>query len=263
MGEQIKDGVREKDASPGEFIAWELQQPLLPLKAASRRRRFMNLIPGNNAYRCLPMLIANQHGWEISLTHKATVTWHGGQYQGDCTYEIDGGEAPISQFGSGIITWRIPYLFQTPPGWNLWVRGPINQPKHGTQALEGIVETDWAIQPFFMSWKLTQEELPVTWDAGEPICTVFPVKRGEVESWEPIFKDIWTSELRPEAETFMASRTEFNATRVGSDWQKHYFQGKSPGETKAPEGEHQTRLIVQEFKKEGKSAGQVSDTQNP
>jgi hypothetical protein len=35
----------------------------------------------------------------------------------------------ISHFGSGILTWNVPYLFRTPPGYNLLVRGPANWPK--------------------------------------------------------------------------------------------------------------------------------------
>ena len=51
---------------------------------------------------------------------------------------------PASHFGDGILTWHLPILFRTPPGYNLLVRGPANYPKDAVSPLEGIVETDWA-----------------------------------------------------------------------------------------------------------------------
>ena len=36
---------------------------------------------------------------------------------------------PASHFGSGILTWHLPLLFRTPPGYDLLVRGPANHPK--------------------------------------------------------------------------------------------------------------------------------------
>jgi Family of unknown function (DUF6065) len=43
-------------------------------------------------------------------------------------------------------------VFRTPPGCNLYVRGPANSPKDGIAALEGIIETDWSEATFTMNW---------------------------------------------------------------------------------------------------------------
>ena len=74
-----------------------------------------------------------------------------------------------SHFGEGVITWNIPFLFRTSPGYNLLVRGPSNWIKDGVQALEGIVETDWAVQTFTMDWKFTRPRRWVRFEADEPI----------------------------------------------------------------------------------------------
>lgn len=50
----------------------------------------------------------------------------------------------VSHFGAGVVTFTVPYLFRTPPSYNLHVRGPTNMPKDGIYPLEGIVETDWS-----------------------------------------------------------------------------------------------------------------------
>jgi uncharacterized protein DUF6065 len=232
-----------------ELIAYRLQPPLLELARGDPDRAWMEAIPGRIAHRCLPLLIANQAGWMILNRGRVTATWSGGDHPRECLIESEGcPEPPLSHFGSGIITWRIPYLFRTPPGWNLLMRGPANLPKDGASSLEAVIETDWAVQPAFHSWKLTRAGLSVAWEDGEPICMILPQRRGEVESWQPRIDDVFQHQgLRLEYETFSRSRTEFNAARVGGSWQKHYFQGVSPGTSTAPAGAHQTKLRLHEF----------------
>ena len=43
--------------------------------------------------------------------------------------EVDPQYAPAikSQFGSGIVTFSPPWLFRTPPGWDLYLKGPSNR----------------------------------------------------------------------------------------------------------------------------------------
>ena len=233
----------------GHLIAYRLPPPLLDLVPAARRRDWMEATPGHLANRCLPLLMSNQSGWMILGRGRVTATWHGGTHSGDCTIECeDCPEPPLSHFGSGIVTWRIPYLFRTPPGWNLLMRGPANLPKDGATSLEGVIETDWASQPAYHSWKLTRVDHPVTWEDGEPICMVLPQRRGELEEWQPRLEDISVDEeVEDEYLLFTASRAYFNATRVGHDWQKHYFLGSSPGTTEAPPGAHQTKIHLRPF----------------
>src|SRR5205807_231232 len=90
-----------------------------------------------------------------------------------------------SHFGAGVVTFTIPYLFRTPKGVNLWVKGPTNYFKDGAAPLEGVVETDWAVSSFTMNWKLTRPGLPVRFARGEPICMIVPVPRGLAEELDP------------------------------------------------------------------------------
>ena len=41
----------------------------------------MDRIPDNHAYRCLPLNIANSHGWEILSPCAFEVAWRGGMPQ--------------------------------------------------------------------------------------------------------------------------------------------------------------------------------------
>ena len=73
--------------------------------------------------------------------------WNGGSEAGALV--IEGAGEPsgtaVSHFGHGILTFPIPFLFRTPPGTTLLIRGPANAPKDAIAPLEGLVETDWAV----------------------------------------------------------------------------------------------------------------------
>ena len=67
--------------------------------------------------RCLPILIANQSGWELRNPCGFTATWIG-QQGVDVMIAPDKRDAgqllPVSHFGNGILTWHLPMLFRTP-----------------------------------------------------------------------------------------------------------------------------------------------------
>ena len=159
------------------------------------------------------MLIANQSGWELRNPCAFTATWMGGADRTAVMIAPDkrdsGQFLPCSQFGYSILTWHLPMLFRTPPGYNLLVRGPANYPKDGVCALEGIVETDWASASFSMSWKLTRKLMPVRFEVDEPICMIVPQRRAELEEFAPELRHIESDEeLRREHELFLRSRHE-------------------------------------------------------
>ncbi|MEE6179688.1 DUF6065 family protein [Mycobacterium sp. 050134] len=209
--------------------------------------------------RCLPMLIANQGGWELRNPSAFTATWMGQADGIDVLITTDKRDAgqllPISHFGNGILTWKLPLLFRTPPGYNLLVRGPANYPKDGVCALEGVVETDWASASFSMSWKLTRKLMPVRFEVDEPICMIVPQRRGELEEFGPELRRIESDEgLRRQHEFFLRSRDAAKqieqVARVAAgepvEWQGDYVRGRhADGEPGSPE--HQTRRRLRPF----------------
>jgi hypothetical protein len=208
--------------------------------------------------RCLPMVIANQSGWELRNPSGFTATW----------FDQDGVDVmiqpekrdpdqllPASHFGNGILTWRLPMLFRTPPGYNLLVRGPANYPKDCVSPLEGIVETDWASASFSMSWKLTRKLMPVRFEVGEPICMIVPQRRGELEEFVPELRPLESDEdLERKHRLFLRQRDAVKhaeqVARVAAgdrvEWQGDYTRGKHrDGEDGAPD--HQTRRQLRPF----------------
>jgi hypothetical protein len=207
-------------------------------------------------YRCLPLVIANQCGWVLRTPTGFDAYWYGGTGKEDVELRFDHEENRIvSHFGNGVITFTIPYLFRTPPGINLWVKGPANWVKDGVQALEGVVETDWSAATFTMNWKMTRVCEWVRFEAGEPFCMLVPVPRGLVESFVPRVVPLASEpELQQQYVKWEAGRSGFltglqarDPAAVARGWQKDYFQGKTQ------DGEdfesHQTRLSVKPFEK--------------
>ena len=157
------------------------------------------------------MLIANQSGWELRNPSAFTAIWIGQANDVDVKITPDrrdpGQYLPLSHFGNGILTWKLPLLFRRPPGYNLLVRGPANYPKDAVCPLEGIVETDWASASFSMSWKLTRKLMPVRFEVDEPICMIVPQRRAELEEFVPELRHIESDEdLQRKHEFFLGSR---------------------------------------------------------
>ena len=241
-----------------ELTAYKLYDPALPLVCAQGERDWMDETDQRYAYRCLPMLIANQAGWFVLNDQPIECIWDGTKALSGVRIRRLDKKAPrasvVSHFGEGIVTWHIPYLFRTSPGYNLLVRGPANWPKDGIQALEGLVESDWASATFTMNWKITRPRRWVRFDAGEPVCMIVPQRRGELETVHPLVSDLkGNAELTEAYERWSSSRARFlnqlrahGADELGQKWQKHYFQGRSPS-ADVSSNQHQTVLKLRSF----------------
>jgi hypothetical protein len=227
----------------------------MPIVPAERSREWMDATDERFANRCLPLLIANQAGWFILNTHELRVTWNGGDEIEDLKLTFGSDQMPYpatSHFGHGILTWHIPYLFRTPPGYQLLARGPSNWPKDGISALEGIVETDWASATFTMNWKMTRPRATVTFAVGEPICMVVPVRCDTLESFEPLIDDLAGTPDYAKYQKWSADRSRFlselgqpESESAKQGWQKDYFRGQSRDGERARV--HRTKLRLQDF----------------
>ncbi len=113
------------------------------IRPGSPKRQWMDETNERYAYRCLPLTIANTHGWELLSPVAFEARWDGGTAMEAIEIRMDPGFAdhlkPVSLFGYGTITWHVEAIFRTPPGWNLYVTGPANAQKDAIQALSGFV----------------------------------------------------------------------------------------------------------------------------
>lgn len=237
---------------PVRITAYPLADVVPELRAAHLERDWMDATNHRFAYRCLPLNIANQLGWQIVSDTAFSVTWTGALTKEALTITIDGEAgftAPVSHFGSGIFTFHTGYIFRTSPGVSLLVTGPLNMPLHGVYALSGVVETAWSPFPFTMNWRVTAPCTdPVYFPKGHPICQIIPVG---LEAMEEVVCDVQLLESNPDLkdqyEAWQHSRHDFlMAERKPHEWQKHYFTGKRPDGASA-ETPHRTKLRLPQF----------------
>ena len=225
------------------------------LRPAPATREWMDATPQSYAYRCLPLNIANAHGWEVLCPQAFTAVWDGGVGSGAISVTQDGPrKLVVSHFGSGILTFHVEAVFRTEPGWNLWVQGPVNQAKHGIAPLTGVIETDWSPYSFTMNWRFTAPDVPVRFEEGEPFCHFFPVARGVVDSVEPEMRMIQSDpETARQHAAWTQARSGFlkdlktpGSAAQAEKWQKAYYVGRSPdGAVALPD--HQTKLRPRSF----------------
>lgn len=219
------------------------------LSPASPHREWMEQTPQGFARRCQPMVLANQHGWVLTNPAEVRVIWNG-EIQPAGT-QVQTTAAVSSHFGSGIITWTLPYLFRTPADTDLLIRGPANDPIDGATALEGLIEADWSPATATMNWKLTRPGLEVTFPAGFPIGMIVPVPRGYLESFQTRTTLLpHGSQVEADYNQWRSSREEFLASlesqHAGAKWQGDYFRGRI-GTATGGRSKHRSLLDLSNF----------------
>jgi hypothetical protein len=224
------------------------------LIAARQRRPWMDEIVDRHAYRCLPLNIANSHGWEVLCPVPIEIEWNGGAKVEDLTVKALRplpGKRPLehfcrSHFSAGIVTFHVDYIFRTDKDWTLLATGPFNAPKDNAAPLTGIIETDWLPYTFTMNWKVLRPGL-VRFEEDEPFCFIFPLMTKALVDCEPELLRLSDDPiLSRQHEAFRDSRSEYQRQRaqagLGRSWQKHYFMGRHADGTPAQEHMHRLRL---------------------
>ena len=248
-GVALKDKLR--------ITAYKVVEDPMPIRTAERRRDWIDALPERFGYRCLPLAMANQVGWEILNPVPFTASWNGRDGLDAIKFRFSGTPSPLvgSHFGHGVLTFSLGYLFRTSKSHNLYVKGPANQPKDAIAPLEGLIETDWAPFTFTMNWQFTRKRQKVQFDAGEPICCVLPYPRHYAGKFEAELKVLnedpklykqyigW----RDERLAFNEALKEEGSDEAKQGWQRTYMKGQDQtGQTFAG---HQTKVHMRDFKR--------------
>lgn len=241
-----------------ELTAYVMDGHTVDIRPAPVERDWMEASKDRFAYRCLPLNIANSHGWEILCPHSFRARWNGGNdpHSVEVASDTQGVPPPaIGHFGHGVLTFHLVCLFRTEPGYDLMVQGPVNRPKDAIAPLSGVIETDWAPYSFTMNWKFTRTFTPVRFEKGEPFCHFFPVKRGEVESFSPRLRPLRENPALSEAHRqwrenragFIEGLQKPGSPEAEEKWQRRYYRGLEPMGDKAAIADHRTRLRPKPF----------------
>ena len=245
--------------SPPRLEAFALHGCVPPLVPSTADRVWMDVFPERHAYRCLPLTVANAHGWEVLAPGAFDITWNGRSAAGDLSVRPVGDwpdglpfqDFARSNFSRGIVTLHTGYLFRTPPGWNLLATGPFNEPRVGIAPLSGIMEADWLPYPFTMNWQMLAEGT-VRFEKDEAFCVVIPVPKNYLPAWDIVIHDLADDPvLAAEHKNFRQSREQFQAAVGAGDaeamqagWQRHYFVGRHPDGTPAEDHVNKLRLAT-------------------
>jgi uncharacterized protein DUF6065 len=240
-----------------KLIAYAIDGHQVEIRPAPVDRDWMDRTNQRFAYRCLPLNIANAYGWEILCPSGFVSVWNGDDDLAAISIvsDLDTPAPAVSHFGHGVLTFHLPCLFRTEPGFDLMVQGPINRPKDAIAALCGVIETDWSPYSFTMNWIFTRPGTPIRFEKGEPFCHIFPFRRGDIDAVAPEIRALSSDPiLKAQHDTWTASRERFNSDllRPGSEaeaekWQKMYHRGVVPHSDRVESDAHRTRLRIKSF----------------
>ncbi|MFM9959132.1 MAG: DUF6065 family protein [Phycisphaerales bacterium] len=217
-----------------ELTAYLVDSPLgWTIEPCPPTRGWMDEFSHGFAYRCIPLLSGNQIGWVVRCPVGFTATYKNENHAGGIEISFDDNAERwktrvLSHFGRGVLTFSMPWLFRTAPGYGLLVRGMSNFAKLGAQALDAFVETDWAFSTFTMNWRLLEKERAVRFEVGDPVCQLIPYPRDLIEQFTPRQVRMETNpELLKAYSEWSASRRQFidRKDRSPTEWQKDYLKG--------------------------------------
>jgi len=240
---------------PLELNAYIVADPTgWTIETASPKRQWMDATPGKFAYHCLPLVLANQAGWTIPCPVDFSATWNGKPDHDAVTFRFQS-DAPRwasqirSHFGSGILTFSLPWLFRTGTGYGLLVRGPTNYQKDNCVALDGLVETDWAPYTFTMNWRIMRRQTEVWFRKGEPICMLMPYPLNDLDEFKTSISPIEQNQaLAHEFANFKHTRdTELAHQKAHGvhNAVRHYIRGRRPDGSEVTD--HRTNYKLGKF----------------
>lgn len=220
------------------LIAYRLSNDgSMSLRPGVPSREWMDETDERFAYRCPPLVLSNSWGWEVVLEYDVEASWLGGDDERMLSVEEEREQLDRarSHFGHGVLSFRIPYLFRTPEGWNLLVRGPPNTPREHVDPLSGVVETDHTAAPFTMNYRFTTPGVE-RFEAGDAIAFLTPVPRG-IDEWQPEVRELSSApELAESYGAWRESRDAFieELREQEPDAGRTGFQGDYVDEARQP-----------------------------
>ena len=78
--------------------AFRTQREAPRLVPCTQERAWMDVFTDRHAYRCLPLSIANTHGWELLVPGAFEVEWNGGHHEHGVTKVLFGERLTMAAF---------------------------------------------------------------------------------------------------------------------------------------------------------------------
>lgn len=237
------------------------------IRPARPKRAWMDKTPAKYAYRCTPLSAANTMGWEILNPVNCEFRWNGLTPTPSVFVwrEREVKFGPKTHFGSGVVTWELPFLFKTPADYGLAVTGPGNHDRADITPLDGFIRSDWLPFPFTMNWRITTPDKTIRFEEGEPIARVFPfplalLDETDIElqdlSEDPEFEQQFVQWRQQRQHNYQERERLARSTPPGQEpdreslWNRQYAKGAG---SEGAEQKHQTIFSCRPVKDRRKS----------
>jgi hypothetical protein len=212
---------------------WRLHTSSCPIVRADKT---LNGTANRGGVRfCGPFTNANQAGWWIFPPVDIDITWRGGRdFEHELLTPYSDVDGDLLRFlaaeedqqhihawsplgGRTKFTWGLVEdgvvqiwtgcIFETPPGWGLQIRSPVNFPARTCHVMEGVLETDWLQYDIWLNlvFDRPDEVVRLRRDEWPPIAQIVPVPR---ESYD----------VRWEMDDELINRNSEDADRVFTYW---------------------------------------------
>lgn len=221
---------------------------VVPLRDEWRRAWFSEW-----AYNCLPLVMANRHGFVVKTLYGFRVYWNGGDGRRDVRVEMTDAKAAAThrraqrttaQFGMGTFTVQYLWALRTPRNVNLFT-GPVpNYMIDGIVPMTAMVEADNLRRDFGFTIRVTRKKRWIDIPEGSWLAWIMPYPRHFIDGYRFKSAAQVVSRRTLEAERNASRRAGFKRThidkakpnRLGRD----YLKGVDPFGNKFRD--HQVRL---------------------
>ena len=220
----------------------------------------------NTAHRdavrwCGPFTHANKAGWWVFPPVDIDITWHGGSefeyellspysaadglllsflldedHKGDAWKWLSDPAGGRTKFTWGVVERGVAQIwtgciFETPPGWGLHLRSPINCADPAFHVMEAMLETDWLQYDIWLNIAFHRigEKVELRRDGWPPVAQLIPVRRESYEGRWSVDEELLNRNT-PEANRVFEFYVEYNEKKfarggkqlreVGSDLTK-------------------------------------------
>lgn len=147
----------------------------------------------------------------------------------------------------GVVQMWTGNIFETPPGWCLHIRSPINLPRRPCYVMEGILETDWMQQDI---WTNIVFDRPNEWvefrREGSPIAQLVPIRRESfAEDWHLLNEMV--NRDSPEANRVFEYWVQFNEKKFAKGGKQNLLPDGSRTKDSTTFYKEKKRCIGQEM----------------
>ncbi len=160
---------------------------IVPLEDEWRRPWFSDW-----AYHCLPLTMANRHGFVLRSLYSFRVRWNGGTGRSDVKVEMTHAKSERlhrraqvtkAQFGMGTFTVQYLWTLRTPRNVNL-LTGPVpNYMIDGIVPMTAVVETDNLRRDFGFTLRVTRKNRWINVPMGSWLAWVMPYPRHFIDGY--------------------------------------------------------------------------------